>query len=95
MKGLRSYERTAQEKAAGECTCLGTTFGESESSDPEKIQLPPCFPEVKLPTSDMPKACDVKPSTSVPEPSGVPEDLKKVMQQFSGLQNCTFNLYTS
>jgi len=51
---------------------------------------------VKLPTSDMLEACDVKPSTSdVPEPSGVPEELKKVMQQFSGFQNCTFHFYTS
>lgn len=97
MKGLRSYERTssAQENAAGECMCLGTTFGRSESSALEKIQLPSGFPEacdVKLPTSDMPETCDVKHSTcDVPEPSGVPEDLKKVMQQFSGLQNCTFN----
>ena len=79
------YEHTSvdQEKAAGESIVTGKLYQTEETSSSV------AEPKPSLSTEKIPEI-EKKPSSEK-----LPESQKKFAQQFSSLQNCTFNFYTS
>lgn len=85
LKSLRMYEHTSvdQEKAAGESIVKGSLYRTEEASSSAVSE-----PEASSSTEKMP---EIEKKVSAKKLS----ESEKLMAQFSGLQNCTFNFYSS